>query len=235
MDLPTPPIYVRDACATLSVFLADHAASAELLHYSGMRPVKIGRNKTACVIAHWKYKDADLGAYDEAMVLFPVGGDGKARLLNTLLRFKFRMFAHWVPVNSEFSRVVGRALGGFPKDLCDFQVSEGASGVRYEVVDGGTPVWTVHSTTRRTVRIPGTLPGGSRPAIYTWLDGVRRRAPITMRGSRVRLGRGGSSLELGDHPRADELRAIGISAKPVATIHVGKVWARVDAAEVLTE
>ena len=235
MELPTPPIYVRDASAALSVFLADHTAAVELLRYSGMRPMKIGRNKTACIIAYWRYKDADLGAYDEAMVLFPVGGGGKARLLNTLVRFKFRMFAHWVPVNSEFSRVVGRALGGFPKDFCDFQVSEQASGVQYEVVDDGKPVWTMNSTTRRTIRIPGTLPGGSRPSIYTWLDGVCRRAPITMRGSRVKIGWGGSSLELRDHPRADELRAIGISATPVATIHVGKVWARVDAAEVLTD
>ena len=68
---------------------------------------------------------------------------------------------------------------------------------------------------------------------YTVLDGALHATRFVSRSEEVGFSRSQARLELGDHPVADELRALGISQRPLFCVSMGHMEARFEAPEKL--
>lgn len=103
-------------------------------------------------------------------------------------------------------------------DPYDIRITRRGRGKRCEVyLDGRLVV---------AMRTNGGFPtlsrfGGASVAAYTDLDGVLRSTPWVMNPSDVRMRLGGTSIELGDHPVAEQMRSLGLPLRALVTSQIG--------------
>ena len=149
------------------------------------------------------YRDNDLGAYLEVGLLLFVrprtgGEDGN--------------FIVHLPVDQPFTCEAGRRIWGFPKTVQSITREDG----------DGTTTWTLTMDRELVLRL--TMPrGGSDEApplpmtSYTVLDGEPHATTFSQwgAGSQLVLGGEGVVVELGEHPIAKELAALGLPSEPV--------------------
>jgi hypothetical protein len=190
--------------------------------------------RTLCVLAAIEYRDNDLGQYNEVAVNFFVkhGGARPRPLLGFLAGFRRReigVYVHWLPVTTSFSRDAGRDIWGFPKtvDAIAFH-DEGKHRVCTVAADG------VHVLTLSVVRAGRRrLPIMAQDS-YAWRDGTLFRTPSVMSGEGVGMRLGGAQLTLGAHPRAEELKSLGLPRRAFSSTSMEHMWARFEAPQVLT-
>ena len=162
------------------------------------------------------YKDNDLGDYNEMAVGFMVhpSGDGPAiPWLGTWAEmFGGRLASHitHMPVDQSFTRDAGEKIWGYPKTVeqIDYRYDESSARCRLEM-DGR------HVFTLTVPRGASEEPAGDalQTPSYTYIGGVAHTTAFSTGGATsVSPGGAGVSLELGDHPIADELRALGLEA-----------------------
>jgi hypothetical protein len=197
----TMPCRVRDASAGTAVFDVD-AAAARTLVPPAFDLVETAPGRCQVVLAVIDYRDNDLGDYLEVGVTFfvtPAGDpDGEAGTFITHL-----------PVDQAFTCAAGRTIWGFPKSVEDITLDR----------DDGTATCTLRMDGQLVLRL--TLPAtgdDEMPAMpmttYTLIDGRPHATAFTQggTGARVEIGGAGVTLELGDHPLAKELAALGLPA-----------------------
>lgn len=197
----TMPCVVRDASAGTALFEVDAAAAAALV------PDPFVVEETApgrchVVLAVIDYRDNDLGAYRELGVTFFVRPRGSAD-------DRIGTFITRLPVDQDFTCAAGRAIWGFPKTVEDIGIEQGPGSLTATLRMGGEHVLTL------------TLPRGGddeMPALpmttYSLIDGVPYATEFTQGGTGARVAAGGDgvTLDLGDHPVAKELAALGLPA-----------------------
>ncbi|PRX46644.1 acetoacetate decarboxylase [Prauserella shujinwangii] len=207
----TMPVRVRDAAACSATFAVRAASARSVLAYAGVDVAEPWRGAALCSLVFVRYTDGDLGPYHEFGVAFliraPVGGGLGA-------------FVHWLPVNQPFTLEAGRSIWGFPKELADIRLEHAGRARRCVVRHEGR--LAVDLLVRPGVPTPGRAAAASVDA-YTCLDGVLRRTPWSLRARRVRTRPGGAVLRLGDHPVADELRALGLPRTALAGSTIGRL------------
>jgi hypothetical protein len=195
------PCVVRDASAGTAIFEVD-AGAARALVPDAFTIVETSPGRCQLVIAVIDYRDNDLGDYDEVGITFfviPESAGGEAGTYIARL-----------PVNQAFTCEAGRMIWGFPKSVEDI------------VIDRTDTAATC------TLRMDGELVlrlaiprGGSdemprMPMVtYSLIDGTPHRTAFMQggSGSQVVLGGDGVTLELGNHPVAKELSALGLPAE----------------------
>ncbi|WP_328601160.1 acetoacetate decarboxylase family protein [Actinomadura physcomitrii] len=239
------PVRIRDAAVASAMFTVPAAAAQAVIAYSGLeiaeplagrggRSGSVGRGGRAiCSLAFVRYADGDLGPYHEFAVAFlvrppgtppPSGRGGRLRAMRDV-----GAFIHWLPVNQEFTLECGRSIWGFPKELADIPMDLAGRVKRCAVRFGGRTAVEV------AVRPGAPMPGGAgAPKVdaYSCLDGVTRRTPWTLTPSDVRMRPGGAKVVLGDHPVAEELRALGLDrARALSSTTVGHLSMTFDPAE----
>jgi hypothetical protein len=64
---------------------------------------------------------------------------------------------------------------------------------------------------------------------YSYIDGRLHATTFTSGATEVGFALGGSTLALGDHPIADELRSLGLPRTSLMTVWMGHQHARFDA------
>ncbi len=209
----TMPVRIRDAAVASAMFAVPAAAAQDLIAYSKLE-VASWRGRAICSLAFVRYADGDLGPYHEFAVAFLVKGKGKGEQ-------RIGAFIHWLPVNQTFTLEAGRSIWGFPKVLADLPMDL-SSRIRRCLyrLDGRT---VLELAVRPGVKVPS---GAGTPKVdaYSCLDGITRRTPWTMRPGGVRMRPGGATVRLGDHPIADELRALGLDgAHAISSSTVGRL------------
>lgn len=163
-----------------------------------------------------------LEPYDEFGVVIPCVRDGG---IGPPLAGEVGGYVHWLPVTTGASVALGRELWGYPKERADVRVVDGPNGIRVIVeVDGDRVLRVEVSRTRRPERKLETRS-------YTTKDGTLVRTRAEIEGG-VGLGSGlGARVELGDGPRADELRELGLRPRPIARLYGTRVEARLHPGE----
>lgn len=214
------PVEIRQAQACSAVFPVPASAARRLIEYSGLEPAQPVPGRALCSLAFVRYVDGDLGPYHEFGVAMLVRAPGRKRRLGA--------FIHWLPVNQSFTLAAGREIWGFPKELADIDLRFTGAGRHCVVRQDGELVLALR--VRPGIRVPGGA-GASSIDAYSWQDGVLRRTPWEMRPSRVRARFGGARVLLGDHPIADELRALGLPRKALSTTEIGSLRMRFQDAE----
>lgn len=123
-------------------------------------------------------------------------------------------FVLHMPVTTRFARDVGRLAWGWPKFLADMEFDESIAVRRVHLSEGGREILTL---TARPSGRPSVVREST--AFYTVLDGQLLEIALPSYQLRqLRWGAAGGELVLGDHPVADELRALDITPKPFLTV-----------------
>jgi hypothetical protein len=137
-------------------------------------------------------------------------------------------YIHQLPVNGEFTCEAGVSIWGFPKFISEIDIAnDGDVETATLRVDGQ------HVLTQR-MRLEGSRSFPGRQQIsYALRDGVTYRTPSVMRGERIGARFRGSTIELGEHPLADELRSIGLPKRALFSTYIGRMSATFWAAEAL--
>ncbi|MBF6173278.1 acetoacetate decarboxylase family protein [Nocardia blacklockiae] len=203
------PVEVRQAEASSSLFPVDSAVARSVLAGTGLEPVRVA-GRALCALAFVRHLDTDLGPYHEFAYALLARLPGRRGSTGAYIR--------WLPVNQTFTCAVGRELWGFPKEIADIRIERRGRGRRCEVRLDDRLVLALD--TAGGVPAPANL-GGAAMRTYTYRDGVLRGTPWLMEPARVRMRLGGSRIELGDHPIANELRALGLPARALFTSHIG--------------
>jgi len=225
------PVEVRDASTATATFLASTEAARSLLPGPELVPVEILPGRTLFSIAAIDYRDNDLGDYNDISLAFFVRDRPAPQglpYLGTVLDFLRGRVATYIwklPVNQSFTRDAGAGIWGFPKtvDVIDIDDAHGTRCARL-VMDGRHVLtFTAPATGRRTM--PDT-----ETTTYTYVDRRLHTTTFSMGATDVGVALGGSTLTLGDHPIADDLRRLGLPRRAVMTMWMGHQHGRFDAA-----
>ena len=195
------PVVVRQAKAGVAFFDVDAAAAQAFLPGDAFEVVEASPGVTQLLIPLIDYEDNDLGDYLEiGLTLFvrPKGAptDGSAD----------GTFIVHLPVDQSFTCEAGRTIWGFPKSVQEITADHGDT----------ASAWSLTMDGQLVLRL--TVPRGGSDEMpdmsiqtYTYKDGVAHSTAFSQggRGSSIGFGEG-VELELGDHPIAKELAALGL-------------------------
>jgi hypothetical protein len=229
------PTEFRDGASAAGMFLVRSAVANELISESGFRVADVlpGRGLMALTGVH--YEDTDCGTYEEtAFAFFVEPLDGRRGLpwigpwMNILRGGRAPTFTWKLQVNTTLSQQCGIQMWGFPKtvDQIDYERSEDTARFTLSMND--------QLVFRFTVR-PG--PGRDMPTVASQVYSIFEGAPVlshlTQRYRDASHRPRGGELELGDHPLANELRALGLSARPLLASFMGHLHFSMSAPEKL--
>lgn len=223
----TFPVNVRDASGAIAGFLVSSKVANRLVG-DAFEVVDFLPGRTIMMLGCIDYKDNDLGDYNEVAINFFVRQKGASKGIPWLGAWLAMMgkgeslssYSWKMPVNQSFTRDAGAIIWGFPKTVerIDFDYSNEGRLRGYLEMDG-----------KKVFEIDLPCVGDKdRPASpmkgYTYIEGVPHSVSSTTTSSQMGAG-GGKDVEitLGDHPIADELRALGLPKKPLMTTWVGKM------------
>jgi hypothetical protein len=223
------PVVVRDAATMSASFLVSAAAAREVMGEPRLALAEPLPGRAVCVLAAVEYRDNDLGRYNEVAVAFLVRhGGSRLPLVGTAvdaLRGRLGAYIHWLPVTTDFSCAAGRDVWGFPKTVAEIEFADADCRRTCRLSADGAHVLTL--TVARGGRRP--MPE-TRLAAWATRDGILRRTPFVSAGEGLGVRLGGAALELGSHPRAEELRRLGLPRRAVMTTSVEHLRARFEAA-----
>ncbi len=225
------PVEVRDASTAVAFYLVSARAAQHLVAPTGLHVATILPGRTLCSIGSVDYRDNDLGRYHEIAITFFVRERGTraipfAGTVLSMVRGNLAAYIHHLPVDGEFTCEAGRTIWGFPKFMSEIAISA--------VAGGSTSVLTVdgqHVLTQ-TVHAGGSRSMPRREQIsYALRDGALYRTRATMGGTGLGARLGGASLQLGTHAIADELRALGLPKRALASTTIDHMSATFYASE----
>jgi hypothetical protein len=202
----TLPCEVRDASSGTAMFLVD-AVEAQRLVPDAFEVLEAGPGLTQMSLLMVDYRDNDLGDYNEVGIIFfvkPRGGSPE----------QAGTYIHQLPVNQSFTCEAGCTIWGFPKSVQEVDIAYADDSATCRLAMDGQHVFTL------TVPRGGDAETPEAPAQgYTLIDGVPHTNEFTRAatGEQTRPGAEGVSLELGDHPIAEELRKLGLPRDPILT------------------
>lgn len=216
----TLPVRITDAELAGAVFTARPDAAASCLAGTGLRPFTMaGRAFSTLMLV--RYGEWALGRYDEIGVGLYTRGPGGRSGLHILD----------LPVTGELTREAGQDLWALPKWLMRSELAFDGPSATATVYDGDTFVMSV---SLRAGRI--SVPYAIRAKVPMWsrLDRgaqagtlLRGAAPLALYG--VHAGRGAVRVMLGDHPMAERMAALGMTRRPLLTVHAPRLMGELDA------
>jgi hypothetical protein len=226
------PVVVRDAASAAATYLVSATAARRLLPGPELDVVELLPGRALFSLACIDYRDNDLGDYNEVSLALFVRLRGAARGVPyvgaalDLARSRIATYIHRLPVDQRFTCEAGRGIWGFPKTVEQITFEDGGGRRTCRLAMGGRHVLTL-TTARGGHR---TLP--DVPMVtYSWIDGALHRTRFVSGATGVGLHLGGAALALGDHPVADELRALGLPRRALMTVWMEHAHARFEAPE----
>lgn len=196
----------------------------ECLPSSRLTPIRIGiqRGLVALVDIEYSYVGG-LKPYNEFAVIIPVTCDAPVDApLVQLFGGDLGGYVHYLPVTTEESVALGREIWGYPKEVADITTTEQQGIRRITVAKDGEEI--LRLTVRRAAGRDRELTMHS----YTVQDAQLIRTRTEVAGDvAIRPFRQQPSYTLGEHPRADELRRLGIGEQSLGRLFGTQVSARI--------
>jgi len=206
------PIRYYDTASIVGTFLAPVAKTKSVLPTERLTPVQVAPDVGAIVLVAIDYRRIDgLELYGEFAVLIPVVYDmGHGPGLPGY-------YFHHLPVTTPAACEAGIELWGFPKFVADIRFEDEANLRRCRLQAGGKEILTLE------VQTLATAPQTWDVNCYTVKEGKLLRTVMPNQGL-VGMGedRGGATCILGDHPIAQELRALEMDTTSVK--HQYRTW-----------
>jgi hypothetical protein len=224
------PVIVRKARASAATFMVSAAAAQALLPDDRLEIVEFLPGKTLFSLGGIDYIENDLGDYNELSMAFFVRMRGTPRGVpyggawTDFLRGRAATYIHRLPVNQAFTCDAGRGIWGFPKTVEDVGFETSAGRVRCDLAMGGRHVLTLDAPSGGTRMIPDAT-----MQTYSYIDGRLHSTEFRSGADAVGFALGGARLTLGDHPVADELRALGLPKPSLMSVWMGHMRGRFEA------
>ncbi|HVP29200.1 MAG TPA: acetoacetate decarboxylase family protein [Myxococcota bacterium] len=224
------PCEVRDAASGAATYLVDAAAARRWLPDPSLDVTELLPGRALLSIACIDYRENDLGDYAEiSLALFvrerraPRGLPYLGTLVD-LARSRIATYIHRLPVTQSFTCEAGRAIWGFPKTVDEIRWDFGETRARCAWRKDGHQVLTMTLPRGGTRTLPDTT-----MQTYTMRDGALHVTPFVSGATGFGVRLGGASLALGDHPIADELRALRLPKRPLMTTWMEHMHGRFEA------
>jgi hypothetical protein len=220
-----------DWSAMMAHFPAPTASLQKLLPSPRLRPAELVPGTGIVSLAAMEYRRiADVEPYNEFGIMVPVLYEPSVNVPALPLlapgRFeRFGLYVHHLPVTTQEAYVFGVEIWGYPKFLADISFEETDRVRRCRLRADGKSIATLEVRKSATKARPMDL------SSYTVKDGQLLRTRIQAEGelSTARL-RGGACCDLGDHPIAEELRAVGMGRTAVERLYAPQVQSMLHAA-----
>jgi hypothetical protein len=206
-SIPVPAFY-RDVGYFGAAFRTPLAAIRERLPSTRLHPVRITPNSGLTAVTVIEYRDCDVGPYNEISIGFPVTIDREASLLSQILPLRAPQTMSYIlhlPVTTEFARDAGVEFYGFPKLVARIDIERNGGQWTARLAEGGQEILEL------AVREPPFRDAPQmRRHLLSHRGGRLLRCESMHSAHRIGAAKGkrGVELKLGDHPIADELRAL---------------------------
>ena len=211
------PVNSHDSPALMAGFTVDHARASALIPGCELGLIRLPRDRALLIVTVIEYRSTDIGKYVEYSIAFachhkPAG----AKVMGTVLSERLSMIGQYVwdlPVSSLISVKGGKGIWGMPKHQAnlDFRLLPHEVSSQYDL-DGRL---CARITVARSggLRIPMRNLGATN---YCQFRGMLMKSRVSFSDrAEVAVGkRAHGQLLIGDHPRMDPLRALGISDSP---------------------
>ncbi len=218
------PVRFYDWSMMMAHFPVPAAGVRKLLPSDKLKPAQLIPGLAVVTLAAIEYRQiADVGPYNEFGIMIPVLYQPAVNLPGLPLLFPqwFRQFGVYIrhlPVTTEEALVYGVELWGDPKFIAEINFEETGRQRRCQLRAEGKDILTLEvekvATSERFVNY----------YTYTVKDGRILRTLMQFQGEiGVARLRGGASCILGDHPVADELRALDLCKTAVERIYAPRV------------
>jgi len=215
-------------------FLVNAKAAQSMLEGTGFRVVEIFPGKAILQLLAVDYKKNDLGDYNEISIAFFVRERSQPKGIPVLgpvrdvVSGKVATYIHRLPVNQAFTCEAGCRIWGFPKVVNDIDIRREAGRVVCDWTIEGRPVFrfSTPSVGKRT------LPDRTL-VTYTHIEGVPHKTAFVSGSEGAGFGLGGAEIELGTHPIADELRALGLPKRALMNVWMEHMHGRFEAPQKL--
>jgi Acetoacetate decarboxylase (ADC) len=193
------PVRVRDGDSWSAQFLVPAAAAQALVEPDELEVVRLLPRRTAAIFSFARYRDTDLGSFEEAAIAFLVRRRGARRQSGLYLRHLAR--TQPLPV------AAARELCGYPSLLAEVAIERRGGRIVCELAHEGQHVLTLSLREGGPLRLSDpNLPN------YGVRHGRLGESAWNQYGT-VRSRPGGARLTLGPHPIADELRSLGLPGR----------------------
>ncbi len=215
-EFDLPIFYYRDDLF-LGFFLADLKKVKEVLPSKHLHPVVFGPGKAIAVIGAFYYIDTSIGPYGEIPVGIPVvWKTPSVPFLPALIENYYPGFGIYIlhlPVTTIEARDAGRGVWNYPKFVADMRFKNTPEYISVDMEENGRYILGLK------VDKKGHIFRDNRPLVtYTEKDGKIIKTVIPVKGIYMTCMRPGSGrLDLGDHPVAETIKALGVGKRPIIT------------------
>ncbi|WP_436792917.1 acetoacetate decarboxylase family protein [Actinospongicola halichondriae] len=207
------PIEVRLARMANAVYTVPAEVAATMIDDSAFEVDADVHGAASVVVGFVDYVDNDLGDYDEVML---------AVMAKTTVGGEQGTFIWRLPVNQEFTREAGVRMLGLPKTVEDIVIERDETSVTCTLRSNGALVLRQRFPLLAEVE---PVPMPSPTVCLSTIDGAPCLSESEPTGSlRMAFGGDGYSLELGDHPWAEELRTLGITDAEPTVVTMCDDW-----------
>ncbi len=224
-DIPfRMPVRGIRSSTILAAFPCDPVKARVLLASSEVHPFVLW-NKALLLVTVVDYRDTNIGKYIEFSIALACthGARPAPRLLPVLARglYGFGQWVYDLPVSTEISVKGGKGIWGMPKHQANLNYIEGKESVSSQYdLDGRLGVFF-------EVKRPRSiwLPASTSAVNYCAFRGMLMKSTIYFSG---RAGfslfrKGAARLVIGDVPRVQVLKTIGLEPDPIATLYMPEV------------
>jgi Acetoacetate decarboxylase (ADC) len=217
------PAFYHRVDSFQSLHLASYEAVQEVLPSNELQPVRWFDGRAALQIAAFRhnvvtcsYADGTTGVlapYGEVLIAALVTRGPARRGLPLLAPGLHHVggFILHLPVTTLEARDLGLQIFGMPKFVADMGFREEPLLRQLRLSEQDSEILTL------TIRPTGPVTTDRSPVLlYSSLHAELLQTTVRLHGHRqVRLGRQAGALQLGNHPVADQLRALGVSRAPL--------------------
>ncbi len=215
----TLPVASHESPALMAAFSIDARAAAELLPGDEVHPLRVWGERGLLLISVVDYRSTNIGRYIEFSVAIAcTHGERPAPALTPALPLAQRLYGTGqyvidLPVSSEVSVKGGKGIWGMPKHQAnlDFAIAPRKVWSQYDL-DGQLCV-RIEVDRPRFESLPLSLATSN----YCAFRGMLMKSNISFRGRagfNLPLSRS-ARLQVGEHPRVQALKRLGISSRPL--------------------
>jgi hypothetical protein len=211
------PVNSDQTPVLMAAFLVDPARAAQLLPGDELHPVRLfGRGLLLITVVN--YQVTDIGRYVEYSIALVVthGPKPAPAVIPLILRDRYGLgqYVYDMPVSTEVSVKGGKGIWGMPKHQAslDFQVTDDRVTSQYDLdgmlalrieIDRPKHAWV-------PLRMSAVSYAQFRGLLIKSYMHVKGRTGVSPFSRRARL-------HIGEHPRVQPLRQLGISPRPIFT------------------